>query len=228
LGRGPKTDSGDRNDPTSWRKTAAHFFIPERPFRISVASGMTIFQKGIAGAIETLQKLPALAPALEQAANIVSVCLAGGGKLLVCGNGGSAADGSDFATEFTCKFATDRRPYPALDLAACGSLLTAIGNDYGFEQVFARQVRAFAVEGDVLVALSTSGNSPNVVATLRTARELNVTSVALLGRDGGLAKGLSSVELIVPSQTTARIQEAHKFLLHVLCETVEERLAAAG
>jgi phosphoheptose isomerase len=172
LGRELKTDSGGRNESGALAKKAAHFFIPERPFRISVASGMTIFQKGIAGAIETLQKLPALAPALEQAANIVSVCLAGGGKLLVCGNGGSAADGSDFATEFTCKFATDRRPYPALDLSACGSLLTAIGNDYGFEQVFARQVRAFAAEEDVVVALSTSGNSPNVVATLRTAREL--------------------------------------------------------
>jgi phosphoheptose isomerase len=189
---------------------------------------MSIFENEIAAAIETLQQLAQLRPALDQAADIVGASLAAGGKLLVCGNGGSAADGADFATEFTCRFATDRRPYPALNLAACGSLLTAIGNDYGFEQIFARQVRAFAAKSDVLVALTTSGNSANVLTALRIAQELNVTSIALLGRDGGQARGLATVELIVPGNATARIQEAHKFLLHVLCEIVEERLRAAG
>ena len=150
------------------------------------------------------------------------------GKLLVCGNGGSAADGADFATEFACRFINDRQPFPAINLSACGSLLTAIGNDYGFEQAFARQVRGFGRAGDVLVVLTTSGNSPNVLAALREASERGLQSIALLGREGGQARGLATVDLIVPSPVTARIQEGHKFLLHVLCEIVEERLQLLG
>src|SRR6202011_1823214 len=103
---------------------------------------------------------------------------------LVCGNGGSAADGADFATEFACRFVTDRQPYPALNLSACGSLLTATGNDYGFDEVFARQVRAFGKAGDVLVALTTSGNSANILAALAAAKGMGLHTVALLGRDG--------------------------------------------
>ncbi|MEI9898524.1 MAG: SIS domain-containing protein [Chthoniobacter sp.] len=170
-----------------------------------------------------MESLRPLQPAHERAAEIVGRCLVGGGKLLVCGNGGSAADAADFATEFACRFVTDRRPYPALNLAACGSLLTATGNDYGYDEVFARQVRAFGQRGDVLVVITTSGNSTNILSAIAAANIAGLHTIALLGRDGGRARGLAGIDLIVPSTITARIQEAHKFLLHTLCEIVEER-----
>jgi len=168
-----------------------------------------------------LQSLEGLEPALGRAAEVVGRCLVAGGKLLVCGNGGSAADGADFATEFACRFVTDRRPYAAMNLAGCGSVLTATGNDYGFDEVFARQVRAFGRSGDVLVAISTSGNSTNILSAIAAANIAGLQTIALLGRDGGRARGLARVELVVPCTVTARIQEGHKFLLHVLCEMVE-------
>lgn len=172
----------------------------------------------------SLAQIRSLEPELLRAAEIVRGCLLSGHKLLVCGNGGSAADGADFATEYTCRFIRDRRAYPAINLAACGSLLTAVGNDYGFEQSFARQVEAFGKQGDVLVAISTSGNSQNILLALGRAREAGLRTIALLGKTGGKAKGLAEVELIVTSQVTARIQEGHKFLLHSLCEQVEAAL----
>ena len=182
---------------------------------------MSIFQNAARDALATIESLRPLEPALERAAQLVGACLTGGGKLLVCGNGGSAADGADFSTEFTCRFVTDRQPYPAINLAGCGSVLTATGNDYGFDEVFARQVRAFGRKGDVLVALTTSGNSKNILSAIAAANIAGVHTIALLGRDGGRARGLAGVELIVPTPITARIQEGHKFLLHVLCEIVE-------
>ncbi|MEP6671214.1 MAG: SIS domain-containing protein [Chthoniobacter sp.] len=184
---------------------------------------MTLFEKAIHDATATIESLRPLQPAHERAAELVGRCLVGGGKLLVCGNGGSAADAADFATEFACRFVTDRRPYPALNLAACGSLLTATGNDYGYDEVFARQVRAFGQKGDVLVVITTSGNSTNILSAIAAANIAGLHTIALLGRDGGRARGLAGIDLIVPSTITARIQEAHKFLLHTLCEIVEER-----
>ena len=144
--------------------------------------------------------------------------------MVACGNGGSAADAADFTTEFACRFVEDRRPYPALNLSQGGSLLTATANDYGFDEVFARQIRAFANAGDVLVAITTSGKSKNIRRALEEAKSSRLKSIALLGRDGGRCRGIADVDLIVTSNSTARIQEAHKFLLHVLCEIVEARL----
>ncbi len=184
---------------------------------------MSIFEKAIHDATATIESLRPLAAAHRRVAELVGRCFQHGGKLLVCGNGGSAADAADFATEFACRFVSDRRPYPALNLAACGSLLTAIGNDYGYDEVFARQVRAFGKQGDVFVAISTSGNSRSIVSAIAAANIAGLSTIALLGRDGGRARGLAGIELIVPSTITARIQEAHKFLLHVLCEVVEEQ-----
>jgi D-sedoheptulose 7-phosphate isomerase len=189
---------------------------------------MTTFEKAIRDATTTIESLRPLQPALEKAAAVVGTTLTSGGKLLVCGNGGSAADASDFATEYTCRFITDRQPYPAINLTACGSLLTATGNDYGFEEVFARQVRAFGKPGDVLVCITTSGNSPNILAAIPVAKAAGLHTIALLGKDGGRARGLAGIELIVPSTITARIQEAHKFLLHTICEIVEEQWLLAG
>lgn len=185
---------------------------------------MSIFENATDAAQATIQSICALQPKVENAAQMVARALVGGNKLMVCGNGGSAGDAADFATEFTCRFVNDRRPYPAINLSACGSLLTAIGNDYGFDQVFARQVRGLGQPGDLLVAISTSGNSANILAALETARDMGVESIALLGRDGGKAKGIGSLDLIIPSEQTARIQEGHKFLLHVICEIVEPQL----
>ena len=151
-------------------------------------------------------------------------CLLDGGKLLACGNGGSPANVSDFTTEFTCRFLGDRRPYPALNLTADGGLISATGNDYAFEEIFARQVGAFGKPGDVLVVATTSGRSKNILRALEEARRLQLHSIALLGKGGGDAKGLATVELIVPGTVTARLQEAHKFIFHVICELVDPEL----
>ena len=155
---------------------------------------------------------------------MIADCLTNGKKVLACGNGGSAADAADFCTEFACRFAEDRRPYPAMNLSQGGSLITATGNDYGFDEIFARQIRAFGNEGDVLIAISTSGNSKNIRRAIEEARDCKLKTIALLGRDGGESAKLADVDLIVKSDSTARIQEAHKFMLHVICEICETRL----
>jgi phosphoheptose isomerase len=184
-----------------------------------------ILQAALRAANATFEKLGDLGPALSRAADLVTKCLLSDHKLLVCGNGGSAADSADFSTELACRFVHDRRPYPALNLAQGGSLTSAIGNDYGFGEIFARQVCAFGQRGDLLLAITTSGNSKNILRALEEAKKRGLTSITLLGRDGGSAKGMADIELIVRGDSTARIQEAHKFLLHVLCEIVEPRLA---
>jgi D-sedoheptulose 7-phosphate isomerase len=185
---------------------------------------MSHVQASIAQAAKTIESLRDLEDSIMRAAALVKDCLAKGGKLMACGNGGSAADASDFTTEYVCRFLNDRQPFPAINLTADGGLLTAIGNDYAFDEVFARQVRAFGRAGDVVIAISTSGRSKNIVRALEEARRLQLGSIALLGKDGGAAKGLATVDLVVPSQVTARIQEAHKFILHVICELVDPSL----
>jgi D-sedoheptulose 7-phosphate isomerase len=188
---------------------------------------MSLFRNNLRGALSTIESLAALEADLLRAAGMVRACLLGGGKLLVAGNGGSAADGMDFSTEFSCRYSGDRRPFPAVNLAADGTLLAAIGNDYAFEEVFARQVWAFGKPGDVLVVYSTSGKSPNILRALEEAKLRGLGSIAFLGRDGGPAAGRATVDLIVRSEVTARIQEAHKFLAHCLCELVDGDLKKA-
>ena len=184
-----------------------------------------ILQQSLADAATTFRSLEKLSREVERAADLISTSLTTGRQVLACGNGGSAADVADFTTEFACRFVGDRRPYPALNLSSGGSLLTATGNDYSFEEIFARQVRAFGKTGDTLVALSTSGKSKNIRRALEEAKAGGLNAIALLGRDGGQCAGIADVDLIVPGEVTARIQEAHKFLLHVICEIVEPRLA---
>jgi len=185
---------------------------------------MSHVQTSIAQAVKTIESLRLLEEGILRAAALVKDCLGQGGKLMACGNGGSAADVSDFTTEYVCRFLGDRQPFPAINLTADGGLLTAIGNDYGFDEVFARQVRAFGKPGDVVIAVSTSGRSKNIVRALEEAGRLQLQSIALLGRDGGEAAGKATVELVVPGQVTARIQEAHKFIFHVICELVDPSL----
>jgi len=184
-------------------------------------------QRNIRAAQETLAGLATLEPQVAQAAEAIATALLGGHKLLACGNGGSAADASHLTTEFVCRYSRDRRPFPAISLATHGGDMTAIGNDYSFDEMFARQVRAFGLPGDILVALSTSGQSENVRRAIVAARERGVASIALLGRDGGVCTGLADIELIVRGEVTARIQEGHKLLLHTICEMVEERFESA-
>lgn len=181
-------------------------------------------EETIRASVAAIESLRGLEAPLGRAAEMVSRCLTGGHKLLACGNGGSAADAAHFATEFVVRFDRDRRAFPAIALSDSSSTLTATGNDYSFEEVFSRQVGAFARRGDVLVAFTTSGNSKNILLALDAAKVAGIESIAFLGRDGGAARGKATVELIVPGGVTARIQEAHKVLLHALCEAVEPSL----
>lgn len=180
----------------------------------------------IASAREVLNSLEDLSDQIAEAARMTADCFVHGGKVLSCGNGGSAADAADFTTEFACRFHGQRRPYPALNLSAGGSLLTATGNDYGFDDIFSRQIEAFGREGDVLVAISTSGRSTNIQRALKMARKREMRTIGLLGRDGGICAGIAEIDLIVRGEETARIQEAHKFILHVICQLVEPGLLA--
>jgi phosphoheptose isomerase len=182
----------------------------------------------IADAQGVLQQLAGLEPQIEAASDLIAGALLSGHKLLACGNGGSAADASHLTTEFVVRYQRERRPYPAISLAANGGDLTAIGNDYSFADLFARQVKAYGSPGDVLAAFTTSGASANIVRALTVAKELNLKTIAFLGRDGGRCAGLADVELLVCGTLTARIQEGHKFLLHTICELVDEQLAERG
>ena len=187
-------------------------------------SSSDTLKSAITAAKETLQSLVDLDAQVTKAADLIEQCLRAGNKLLVCGNGGSAADAAHFATEFVVRFVKNRPAYPAICLATDGGLLTAAGNDYGFDEIFARQVAALGREGDLLISLTTSGNSKNVKHALEEAKKRKLTTIAFLGRDGGSTIGMADVDLLVRGDSTARIQEAHKLLLHVLCETVEARL----
>jgi phosphoheptose isomerase len=183
-----------------------------------------ILKSAADAATKTLQSIVDLESQIGKASDLIADCLTNGKKILACGNGGSAADAADFCTELACRFIKDRRPYPAMNLSQGGSLITATGNDYGFEEIFARQVRAFGNGGDVLIAITTSGKSKNIRRALEEARERKLKTIALLGRDGGSTAGIADVDLIVKGESTARIQEAHKFILHVVCEICEARL----
>ena len=187
-------------------------------------SSSEFLKNAVAAAEETLRSLLHLDAQLAKAADLIEQCLGGGNKLLVCGNGGSAADASHFATEFVVRFMKDRPAYPAICLTGDGGLLTAAGNDYGFDEIFARQVAAFGLAGDLLICLTTSGKSRNVERALQEAKARKLKTIAFLGRDGGSTIGMADVDLLVRGDLTARIQEAHQLLLHVLCETVESRL----
>jgi D-sedoheptulose 7-phosphate isomerase len=168
--------------------------------------------------------LQAVSSDVERAVNLIGQSMSVGGALLVCGNGGSAADAQHIAAELTGRFFRDRRPLPALALHGNTSSLTAIGNDYGYDEVFAREVGAHGREGDVLLALSTSGNSRNVLRAIETAREKRMLVVGLTGADGGKMRHLCDLCLRVPSESTPRIQECHILIGHTICELLERIL----
>ncbi|MBK7593563.1 MAG: phosphoheptose isomerase [Betaproteobacteria bacterium] len=168
-----------------------------------------------------------LAPEIARASSIITAALLADGKILACGNGGSAGDAQHFAAEMVGRFERERPELPALSLATDTSILTAVANDYAFEQVFARQVRALGARGDVLLAISTSGNSPNVIAAIAAAHDREMRVVALTGRGGGRVSGLltdADVHLCVPHDRTARIQEVHLLVIHCLCDAIDATL----
>jgi D-sedoheptulose 7-phosphate isomerase len=185
---------------------------------------MTQLLRAIEDCIATLRPLAGLEEPLNRAAKMVLACLTSGHKLLVCGNGGSASDATHLATEFLCRYVADRRPYPAISLTANGELMTAVCNDYGADEIFARQVWGLAEKGDLLIAFTTSGKSKNILRALEEAKRKGIESICFLGRDGGFTKGVATLDLIVSGNNTARIQEGHQILFHTLCEMVEEKL----
>ncbi|MGD8922159.1 MAG: D-sedoheptulose 7-phosphate isomerase [Candidatus Zixiibacteriota bacterium] len=176
--------------------------------------------------VETVKK--ELGEAILSVANQLTDALDRGNTIFLCGNGGSAADAQHLAAEFTGRFLRDRRPLPAVALTTDTSALTAIGNDFGFDAIFERQVRALAKPGDVLIGISTSGNSKNVIEALKTAREIGCVTVALLGGDGGAMKANAEHVILVPSNETPRVQEVQIIIGHILCDLVDRHFAQAA
>ena len=175
--------------------------------------------------VAAVQRSRRLLPEVERLTEICVAALGRGNKILLCGNGGSAADCQHIATELTVRFERERRALPAVALTTDSSALTAAANDYGAVAMFARQVAALGRPGDVLIAVSTSGNSPNVLEALREARRQGVTGVCLTGRGGGEARALADLTIAVPSDRTARIQEVHILFGHLLCAGIDAAFA---
>ena len=167
-----------------------------------------------------------LSPAIAEMVTLLVETFRAGGKLLVMGNGGSAADAQHFVAEIVGRFKMERRGLPAIAFSTDTSILTAIGNDYGFDKVFSRQVEALAAPGDLVVGISTSGNSPNVLQALELAREKGCRTVGLLGKDGGSIKDVCDLALIVPTNDTPRVQETHIIIIHIVCDLLEKTMFA--
>lgn len=186
-----------------------------------------LWKSGLEEHLELFNRLASLADDVAKAAAVIASAVSDGNKVMFCGNGGSAADSQHLAAEFVGRFVKDRRPLGALALSTDSSALTCIGNDYGFDDVFYRQVVGLGRAGDCLVAISTSGNSRNVIKAVEAARAADIQVVGLLGRDGGALKSMCDIPIVVASPTTARIQEAHIFIGHTLCGMVEKALSLA-
>lgn len=182
--------------------------------------------KSLLYASADLKKIVAdtLSDDILETANRIKTCLGKGGKLILMGNGGSAADSQHIAAELTGRFKKERRAMPAIALTVDTSSLTALGNDYGFDTIFERQFEALGQENDVVVGISTSGNSENVVRALKKANSIGAETIGLVGNDGGKIKEVANMSIIIPSNDTARIQEVHITIGHIICELIEEDL----
>ncbi|MDB5029741.1 D-sedoheptulose 7-phosphate isomerase [Mucilaginibacter sp.] len=163
-----------------------------------------------------------LAPDIEKACDMITTAIKNGNKVLVAGNGGSAADAQHIAAELSGRFVKDRKALPGIALTTDTSALTSIANDYGYEYVFSRQLEALAQPGDLFIGISTSGNSQGVLNAFKTAKAINCNTLGLSGRDGGQMNGLCDLNIIIPSTITARIQEMHILIGHILCKAVDD------
>lgn len=178
--------------------------------------------------LRTIEALRAQTAVIEAIGDLLVTCLDRGGCVFWLGNGGSAADCQHLAAELIGRFERDRKGLASIALTTDSSVLTAVGNDYGFDRLFARQVEALCRPGDLVIGISTSGNSPNVLCALQTAHDLGIRTVGLSGRGGGKLRDLADVCLVVPSASTARIQEAHILIGHILCDRAERHVGANG
>lgn len=185
-----------------------------------------VLPKLVEEACRTLQALASQEDTFQKIVAAAVATLKSGGKILTCGNGGSAADAMHLAEELVGHFRNHRPSLPAVSLVADATLLTCIGNDYGFDQVFSRQVEGLANTNDLLVCFSSSGNSPNILKALAAAKDKGVKSVALLGKGGGQARGKADLEIIVANSDSGRVQEAHTLILHALLEVIEREITA--
>lgn len=192
--------------------------------RLDNAKATLDVEHNIAGHRVMVDAVEHIKPQIVAAADLIAGAYGRGRKLLVCGNGGSAADAQHIAAEFVGRFLIERKPMPAIALHTNSSAVTAIGNDYGFDEVFARQVQAHGEEDDVLWAISTSGTSPNVIRAMHAAREAGMRVIAMTGRGGGEMADLCNVLLAVDAPSTPRVQEGHILVAHIICGLVEEAL----
>jgi D-sedoheptulose 7-phosphate isomerase len=190
------------------------------------AGGETL-EAQIRAAQATLGGLVAHRDVLDRAAGAIVGALRAGGKLLACGNGGSAAEAQHLVTELVGRYLSNRRSLPAIFLGGDAGMMSCVGNDFSFDDVFARPLSSLGAPGDVLVCFTTSGDPENVRRALEVARQRSIDSLALLGKSGGRARGLATWEVVVDSADTARIQEAHQFILHFICDRLEEAFTAA-
>lgn len=190
--------------------------------------GSEIIKNSLAAHHEVFKLLESEITNIEHCAELIFAAFMAGKKVLICGNGGSAADAQHLAAEFVGRYETERRGLPSIALTTDTSALTALANDYSFERIFARQVEALATAGDVLIGISTSGNSPNVLAAMMSARQAGCVTIGLTGAKGKKLAGLSDAAILVPAERTARIQEAHIFIAHVWCEMIDAKLIETG
>ncbi len=175
--------------------------------------------------LETINKvIETMQDKLEIASKLTVETIKNGNKILLCGNGGSAADAQHIAAELVGRYKSDRRGLPAIALTTDSSALTSIGNDYGYDRVFDRQIEALANKGDLIIGISTSGNSHNVVNALKLGRELDCKTLGFSGRDGGIMNNLCDINLVVPSNDTPRIQEIHILLGHIICQIIDNNI----
>ena len=175
--------------------------------------------------VNTISKINHIHNNIIEAVNILENCVLRNNKILIFGNGGSAADAQHIAAELVGRFYKERKSIPAIAITTDSSIMTSIGNDYSFEMVFSRQCEGIVNDGDVIIAISTSGNSKNVIEGIKTAKKKNVKIISLLGNDGGEILPLTDISLVIDSKSTPRIQEAHRVIYHIICEEVEKRIA---
>ena len=187
----------------------------------------TIIRESIKSSILVHERLFDIAGDIKKASELMVKCIISGNKVIFAGNGGSAADSQHLAAELVNRFRMERKPMAGLALTTDTSVITSIGNDYSFDDIFTKQLKALGQKGDVFLAISTSGNSRNILNALRVARDMEIGSIGLTGKGGGSMKDLVDVLIDVPSTDTARIQEAHILIGHILCEVVEREMVNA-